>query len=303
MHAWLRTAAALTTAALLNSCSGIVPDQDPAPYATRPEAWPFQIGGVQAWALREGAKRLANDTRIFGVGQTPEAVDQALEARGLAANGIDISFQPLLLRTGNRLILLDAGSVSNAGPGVGLLVQSLRQAGYDPDDVTDVVISHGHPDHAGGLATPEGTATFPVASIHISAEEWDQIQRTPALAKVTRGIAAQVLTFTPGDSPVPGIETIDLSGHTPGHVGIRIRSDGDSLFYVGDGLHHPVLSVDHPEWPMVFDRDPAITTGRRLSLMTAAAESGERLYVTHFPYPGIGRIQQSGAGYAWVPEY
>ena len=275
----------------------------PQPYAVRAEIYRFRVGAFDAVALREGAKHLPNDGKIFGVGQTPETIGAALTQAGLAGDAIDISFQPLLVRAGDRLVLIDAGSGPTMGPLVGQLSGSLRLAGIDTAEITDVIISHSHPDHAAGLADAAGRSAFPNAVIRMSAAEWVFMQANPALTTVVSAIAPQVVTFEPtGESLLPGISAVPLAGHTPGHIGVRIASEGQALIYIGDVLHHPVISVQHPEWPMVFDDDPAAATFNRRLLMESAARDHTLLYAGHFPYPGLGRIEKRGDSYVWVPE-
>jgi glyoxylase-like metal-dependent hydrolase (beta-lactamase superfamily II) len=275
----------------------------PEPYAVRSEIYRFRIGDLDAVALREGAKHLPNDGKIFGVGQTPETIGAALRQAGLARDAVDISFQPLLIRAGDRRVLIDAGSGPTLGPLVGRLAGSLTLAGVAPAEITDVIISHSHPDHAAGLADAGGGPAFPNAVIRMSTAEWAFMRANPALATVVRAITPQVVTFEPtGGTLLPGISAVPLAGHTPGHVGVRIASAGEVLLYIGDVLHHPVLSVRHPEWPMAFDDDPAAATFNRRLLMGFAAEDRLRLHAGHFPYPGLGRIEKQGEGYVWVPE-
>ncbi|HEX8471018.1 MAG TPA: MBL fold metallo-hydrolase [Brevundimonas sp.] len=274
----------------------------PEPYAARSEVYRFRIGDMEAMALREGAKHLPNDGKIFGIGQTPETISTALTQARLAGDVIDISFQPLLVRAGDRLVLIDAGSGPTMGPLVGQLAGSLRLAGVDPAEITDIIISHSHPDHAAGLATADGRSAFPNAVIRMSSAEWAFMQVNPALASVISAIKPQVVPLEPGETLAPGIAAVALAGHTPGHIGVRMESAGDALLYIGDVLHHPVISVRHPEWPMVFDDDPAAATSSRRLLMESAARHRALLYAAHFPYPGLGRIEKRCESYVWVPE-
>ena len=275
---------------------------EPEPYAVRSEVYRFRIGDMEAMALREGAKHLPNDGKIFGVGQAPSTIGAALTQAGLAADGIDISFQPLLVRDGDRLVLIDAGSGPTMGPLVGQMAGSLKLADVAPADITDIIISHSHPDHAAGLADAQGRSAFPNAVIRMSSAEWAFMQANPALATVVRAITSQIVTYEAGATLAPGISAVPLAGHTPGHVGVRIESAGEALLYIGDVLHHPVISVSHPDWPMVFDDDPAAATVNRRMLMESAARDHTRLYAGHFPYPGLGRIEKRGEAYVWVAE-
>jgi glyoxylase-like metal-dependent hydrolase (beta-lactamase superfamily II) len=101
----------------------------------------------------------------------------------------------------------------------------------------------------------------------------------------------------------PGVvKAVEIKGHTPGHSGYRITSGSDTLLYVGDSMHHFVISVQKPDWTMAFDGDSATATASRVALISQLATSGERVYVVHFPFPGIGKIQKQGEGAVWVAE-
>ncbi|HWH48398.1 MAG TPA: MBL fold metallo-hydrolase, partial [Burkholderiales bacterium] len=97
-------------------------------------------------------------------------------------------------------------------------------------------------------------------------------------------------------------KAVDIKGHTPGHSGYVITSGKDSLLYVGDSMHHYIVSVQKPEWPMSFDSDQATGAKSRAALIADSAANGQRIYAVHFPWPGIGKIGKQGAGFVWVPE-
>ncbi len=161
------------------------------------------------------------------------------------------------------MLLFDTGAGTNFGPGAGKLSGSLAEAGIDPQSVTDIFISHSHGDHVGGLVKADGTLAFPNAAIHLSKAEWEFMSGCAEQAK-SMGIGtsprvateAKVVEFAPGAELVPGIvKAVDIKGHTPGHSGYLITSGADSLLYVGDSMHHFIVSVQKPEWTIAFDGD------------------------------------------------
>src|SRR5690606_7287964 len=160
--------AAATPAAAPETTQAAVPASE--------DVHPFQIGSLQAAALRDGGMSVPNDNSVFGVGLTPSAVAGVPAAAGLETGQLHLSVQPLLVRDGERVYLLDTGAGGNMGDSAGKLGAALQAAGVDPAQVTDVFISHAHGDHVGGLVDAAGALAFPNAAIHISQPEWEDLQ-------------------------------------------------------------------------------------------------------------------------------
>jgi len=273
----------------------------------------FMIGELSAVALRDGRLEFPNDTKIFGVGHTPDDVGALLSAAGQPTDKIHLDLDPLLVKGADRVMLFDSGAGSNFGPSAGQLPQSLQEAGVDAQAVTDIFISHVHGDHIGGLTNAEGALTFPNAKIHISKPEWKffsglkaeqaagmGVQNFDALVKAMK---PKVDAFAPGTELVPGVvKAIEIKGHTPGHSGYKITSGSDSLLYIGDAMHSSIISVQKPDWPMNFDSDQKTGAASRASLLAELASTGQRVYAVHFPFPGLGKIEKRGDGYVWVAE-
>lgn len=312
------------TAVALSACSkpaeapkpetAAPPAAETPPEPAKPEdSHAFRIGELSAWAVRDGALEFPNDQKVFGLGKTAEEVDAVLTAANLPTDKLQLGLQPLVVKTADKVLLFDTGAAANFGPGNGLLPTSLADAGIDPGSVTDIFISHVHGDHVGGLVNSAGALAFPNATIHLTKAEWKFLtSMKPDLAKMiglgTRDalVAAmkpRVDAFAPGAELVPGVvKAVDIKGHTPGHSGYRITSGQDSLLYVGDSMHHSVISVQKPDWPMAFDSDQKAGAASRVALVDELAKSGERVFAVHFPFPGIGRIQKQGDTAAWVAE-
>lgn len=282
----------------------------PAPAATAPPAAPastdgvhrFRIGALEAVALRDGTLQVPNDGKTFAVGEPVEAVAKLLAAAGQPTDTLSLSLQPLLVRAGERVLLFDTGGGPDFPQG-GQLGASMAAAGVAPDAVTDVLISHKHGDHVGGLVTADGKPAFPNATIHLSAAEWAAFQADASVAPVAKAVAAQVKPFAAGAELVPGVVTaVADAGHTPGHSAYLIGSVDDRLLYVGDTVHHFVVSMQEPEWTIAFDEDEAAAERQRRALLQRAADENLRTYAVHFPFPGLGRVQAQGTGFAWTPE-
>lgn len=273
----------------------------------------FTVGDFSAIALNDGALGFPNDNKVFGVGRTSAEVAALLTGAGLPADPVDLSIQPLLVKTADRVLLFDAGAGANMGPSGGRLSASMAAAGIDPRSVTDVFISHVHGDHIGGLLNAEGALAFPNAAVHITSPEWSFLRSMNAEAAAGVGIAQhaalvaaitpKVAEFAPGAEIIAGAVTAaEIRGHTPGHSGYLITSGQHSLLYVGDTMHHFVVSVQKPDWTIEFDGDAPTAQASRRALLARSAESGQRIYAVHFPFPGLGKVKQSGDGFVWVPE-
>lgn len=295
------------------------PEPAPAAQVAPPEppkpenAHAFQIGELAAIALRDGTLEFPNDNKVFGLGKTPEEVGALLSAAGLPTDKIQLGLEPLLVKTADKVLLFDTGSAGSFGPTNGHLPDALKEASIDPASVTDVFISHLHGDHVGGLINAEGALAFPNATIHISKPEWKFLQEVKqdlatqmGLANRDKLVAAmkpKVDAFKPGAELVKGVVTaVDIKGHTPGHSGYEITSGTDKLLYVGDSMHHSILSVQKADWPMGFDADQKVAAKSRADLVAKLAASGERVYAVHFPFPGVGKIVKDGDTYKWVGE-
>jgi glyoxylase-like metal-dependent hydrolase (beta-lactamase superfamily II) len=166
--------------------------------------------------------------------------------------------------------------------------------------VTDVVITHGHADHIGGLWTRGGPATFPNAKVRMTTAEWAALRGSPPPGFVD-AVGPQVVTFEPGQPILPGLTALEVRGHTPGHTAVRIRSGGASLLAIGDTAHHHVISLRQPEFTISFDLDPATAEASRRALLTRASADRERIFAPHFPFPGLGAVRREGDGFAWAP--
>jgi glyoxylase-like metal-dependent hydrolase (beta-lactamase superfamily II) len=287
-------AAALATLGI----AGGVHAEEFGPAAVAPAAHPFRIGDLHLWTLSDAQFVVANDGKTFGVDAGPDAVAQVLQAADAPTDRITLSVDVLLLRVGKLVILFDTG-LGAAHHGV--LSQSLQQAGVAPEDVTDVLITHPHQDHIGGLVTARETPAFPDAVVRMTPAAWASLQRQfPRLGKA---IAQQVHTFEPGTVIVPDVvQSVPLAGHTPGHTGYEIISGRTRLLDIGDIAHSSIVSLAKPEWTVTFDEDKRAAKATRLKKLKELARSHERVFAPHFPFPGTGRIMTEDEGFAWKPD-
>lgn len=288
------------------ACSEPAAEAPPPPPPAEPvneTVHQFRIGGMTGVALRDGSLGFPNDNQVLGVGRTREEVAEVLTAEGLPTDSLSLSLQPLLVKAGGRVMLFDTGAGSNMGDGAGKLHTALAEAGVTADAVTDIFISHMHGDHIGGLLDAAGEPAFANATIRMSAPEWEALRAQSQNRALALAIEPDVSTFQPGAQVLPGmVRAVEVKGHTPGHSAYRIGTGASSLLYIGDSMHHHVISVQKPEWTIAFDTDAAAGAASRATLLADVAASGQRIHAVHFPFPGLGKIEKRGEGYVWVAE-
>jgi glyoxylase-like metal-dependent hydrolase (beta-lactamase superfamily II) len=277
-----------------------------------PTFYRFKLGGFEITTLLDGALQYEGPHPIFGQDQTPEAAAELLEANHLPTTQFVNGFTPVLVNTGSELVLFDSGNPpARREAGAARLVEALQAAGYTPDQIDVVVITHMHGDHIGGLAT-DGAATYPNARYATGETEYDFWSSEDRLSGATESSAqlvqanvvplAEKTTFVKEEGEVaPGIRSLQAFGHTPGHMIYHVESEGRRLLIWADTANHYVMSVQRPDWHVRFDmdKDAAAATRRRVFDMAAA----ERIPVTgyHMPFPAIGYIEKSQDTYRWVP--
>jgi len=259
----------------------------------------FRLGALELTALRDGGYVSPNDGGDFGHDAGREAVAKLLAGAGAPTNQVTLSVAALLIRAPGRVILIDTGM----GPDVpGGTMASLELAGVTPDQVTDVLITHAHFDHVGGLIDAAGRSAFPKATIWLNAREWAAMLAAPGPHRITPAIAAQVRTFEPGREILPGITPIALYGHTSGHVGYEIVSQGQRIEDIGDTAHSAIVELAEPGWRGGIDEDPAAGAATRVAELKRLAAAHALIFAPHFPFPGVGWLVPKGDGYAWKPD-
>lgn len=314
--------AAASGAAGLMVAPGIALSQD-APATSSPARggnvgyYRFRVGeDISATVLSDGL--IGGPPRVYA-SDVPEAeLEAVLRQAFLPTDRLTLNLNTLLIETQGRRILLEAGAGETMGPQGGRVFANLAAIGLRPEDIDVVVVSHTHPDHVGNLRTADGGRAFPRATIFAPRADWDFFVRNdpdlsymPVPEEFRRNFAAAIKRsvepvtrgielYEAGAEIVPGLTTLPAVGHTPGMANFLVHSGSDQLLLTADLAYHPVVNVDRPWLPGPDrDKDTALASRRRIFDMATA----DRLLVLgfHYPFPGLGRMLKTDAGYAWVP--
>ena len=280
-----------------------------------PGFYRVKVGELEVTALFDGAV-VVPPTWLKGEKVTLDSVESALKEDPHLLDAGDTGF---LVNTGKHLILVDAGAGTWYGGGtLGHLAASLRSAGYKPEQVDRVFVTHLHSDHIGGLTSQKGgKRLFPNAEVFVSKAENDFWMSPEIAAKAPKDAqpffqAAQAIsapyikagkwhTFSESESIMDGVRPVALLGHTPGHTGYEFSSEGHRILFWGDIIHAQIVQLSHPEVTVVFDVDPATAAATRNQLLQTLAHEDVVIAAPHMTYPAMGRFRKEGNGYIWVP--
>lgn len=286
-------------------------DQEPTIALQGPDHFSFRVGRVEVTALSDGSNEENLHSVLRGVSAT--RID-ALLSRAFMTNPVESNVNAFFFRLGNRAVLVDAG-IGQFRPSEGLLRQSLASIHVDPAEITDILITHAHFDHLGGLLH-DGKPSFPNATIHLSRIERDFFDNPAnqakndypgsifgAASKVLRKEAAvgKVRTFESGEEVVPGVIATVHPGHTPGSAFYQLRSGTARLVFTGDIFHVIAVQLPEPQTTIIFDVDQALAARTRKTALRAFAAERTLLAVPHGYFPGVGHIRANGKGYEWAP--
>jgi glyoxylase-like metal-dependent hydrolase (beta-lactamase superfamily II) len=308
-HRWTRDAT--LALALLGTCAAGA--DAPQVKTQAPGYYRMMLGAFEITVLSDGTFPLSAVSLLTRT--TPAAVKEAL-AQAFLPDPLENSDNAFLVNTGSKLVLVDTGCAAQCGPATGNLLASLKAAGYRPEQVDEIYITHMHGDHIGGL-TAGGQPVFSRAIVRADRQEADfwlsPAKRTaaPKDSQASFDTAMQALNpyvtagrFKPFDGNselVPGVRAVVRHGHTPGHTTYLVESQGQTLVLWGDLMHVAAIQFAHPEVTIKFDTDQNAAARERAAAYADAAQKGYWVAATHLSFPGIGHLRSAGTGYVFVP--
>ncbi|ANS44369.1 MBL fold metallo-hydrolase [Serratia inhibens] len=278
-----------------------------------PGFYRIMLGSYEVTALSDGVIRLPVDKLLLN--STPQQIAEGL-AEHHQSQPVATSINAYLINTGSKLVMIDAGAGKLLGNGLGQLVTHLRAAGYQPEQVDEIYLTHMHLDHLGGL-TENGQARFPNALVRVSQQDADfwlsekRLKQAKAEDKANfeNAIAAikpyqaagHFKPFSNDGELSPGITAFAAHGHTPGHSVYQVTSQGKKLLLMGDLIHVAAVQFAHPQVAISFDSDPKAAVVQRLRVFGDSARQSELVGAAHLSFPGLGYLNKQGEGYNWVP--
>jgi glyoxylase-like metal-dependent hydrolase (beta-lactamase superfamily II) len=291
----------------------------PVPGELVPSRYALRIGEIDVLVVSDGVLPLP--TAMLAHNIDPAVRAAWLDDMFLPPDAFDWPLNILVVRSGGRTILVDTGlgfdpdlDLSRAGQSV----KRLEAAGIDLASVTDVVLTHMHMDHIGGLLVDGVKDRLrPDLRIHVAAAEVDfwaspDFSHTAMPAgfpdalrstakRFMNEYGSQLRTFEEEHEVAPGVLVWRTGGHTPGHSVVRLTSGGERLTFAGDAIF-PV-GFSHPDWHNGFEHDPEESVRVRVRLLQEAAATGELLVATHLPFPSVGRVAVEGDAFRWVAAF
>ncbi|MGE0749916.1 MAG: MBL fold metallo-hydrolase [Variibacter sp.] len=299
----------------------IAPTQAAAPAADRqaPGYYRYKVGDIGVTVVTDGARTFPLPDG-FVVNAKKDDINKALEAAFMPKDTMTIVFNPLVINTGGKVVVIDTGNGEAAHAqskgAVGQFQTNLAAAGFDRKAVDIVVISHFHGDHVNGLLMADGKPAFPNAEIKVPEVEWKywmddgEMGRAPAgrmadLFKNNRrvfdALGRKVTPYAWEKEVAPGITAVESIGHTPGHTSYVVSSGNGKVFIQSDVTNHPALFARNPEWHAGFDQDGAQAEKTRKRIYDMVATEKLAMQGFHYPFPSLGHVEKDGAGYRVVP--
>ncbi|HTB04524.1 MAG TPA: MBL fold metallo-hydrolase [Bradyrhizobium sp.] len=315
----LAGAAAAGAATALTSSLSPARAAVPPAGAQAPGFYRYKVGSYECTSINDGVFLRPVDNFVANIPK--EQAEAAAEAAYMPKGMVAVPFNPQLINTGSKLVLIDCGNgVSMLEPSkgrAGRTLQNLAAAGVDPKSIDIVLMSHLHPDHTNGIRAADGSMAFPNAEIMVPAKEWEFWMSPENAAKaesntmmknyfanvkkVYAGIESKVTRYDWGKEVAPGITSIATPGHTPGHTSFVVASGDSKILVQADVTNIPEFFLRNPDWHVVYDTDPALAQETRHKFYDMAAAEKATVVGFHFAFPSIGHVEKDGSKYRLIP--
>jgi glyoxylase-like metal-dependent hydrolase (beta-lactamase superfamily II) len=308
------TAAAGAAAFMAPAISGPARAAVPPAAKQAPGYYRFKVGDYEVTLLHDGA--FVRPSQGFVTNVSPEQADAASQAAYMPPGKVTVPFNPTLINTGSKLVLIDVGSGPVPNTPLGQLFPNLQAAGVDPKDIDIVVLSHFHPDHINGLRAADKGLAFPNAEIKAPAQEWafwmsdDNMGKASGkmmqdyfanARKTLAGLENRITRYDWDKEVAPGVTALSTVGHTPGHTSFAIASGSGRLLVQSDVTNVPAFFLRNPDWHVAYDVDPEQAAKTRHKFYDMAAAEKMLVAGYHFSFPNAGHVEKDGAGYRLVP--
>jgi len=315
------------TAAAASAATALTPFMGRSAQAAAPAAgkqaaafYRYKVGDIECTSINDGARTFPMPDGFVKNAPKDEVLAVA-EAAYMPKGMLTIPFNPQLINTGGKLVLIDcgfgAGAMEASKGAIGRTISNLAAAGVDAKSIDVVLMSHLHPDHTNGIRAADGSMAFPNAEIMVPAKDWAYWMSEENAAKVESnkmmkdyfanvkkvysGIENKVTKYDWGKEVVTGITSIATPGHTPGHTSFAIASGSSKVLLQSDVTNLPELFYTHPDWHAAFDIEPDLAQQTRHKFLDMAAAEKAIVVGFHFQFPSIGHVEKNGAGYRMVP--
>jgi glyoxylase-like metal-dependent hydrolase (beta-lactamase superfamily II) len=279
----------------------------PAGKAT-PGFYRHKIGDIEVTQLADGTAQFPLADNFVRNVPKPE-VEAALAASHLPTDKMTVFFNPMMLNTSGKLVLIDTGNGPNPTGAVGQLMSNMNAAGVDAKSVDVVVISHFHGDHINGLRLADGSLAFPNAEVKVPAAEWafwssdENMAKAPdamkpafaGVRKIFDKMGDRLTQYEMDKEVAPGLTPFATPGHTPGHTSFALQSGSGKLIIQSDVTNNPALFLRNPGWHVMYDQDPVQAEATRRAFFDRAAADKSLIAGFHFPFPTLGYVEKDGA--------
>ncbi len=274
----------------------------------------IRIGDTVLTSVSDGSLVLP-DTFYFQT-MPQDALAEIRQRHGITGSQISPPCNVTLLQTPERVVLFDVGSGAEFMPSAGALLVQLDDLGLAAEDVTDVVFTHGHPDHLWGLLDDFGDLAFARARYHMGQAEFDYWMHPDTVSTIGEArtafavgaerrlalIGEQVRFFKDGEEIMPGVAARATYGHSPGHMAFEVRAGSEAVMVLGDAIANHHVAFERPDWLSGADQDPERAASTRIALLDQLAQEQMRILGYHLPGGGFGRVARRGDAYQFVVE-
>lgn len=288
--------------------------------AQAPGFYRYKVGTYECTSINDGARSFPMPDK-WVVNVPKEEALAASDAAYMPKGMVTVPFNPQLINTGSKLILIDTGNgISTLEPtkgAIGRTLRNLQAAGVDPKSIDVVLISHLHPDHTNGIRALDGSMAFPNAELMVPAKEWDfwmsEDNAAKAQTEITKnyfanvkkiytGIESKVTRYDWDKEILPGITSIGTPGHTPGHTSFVVVSGNSKVLIQADVTNIPEFFLRNPDWHVAYDYDPELAQKTRHKFYDMAAAEKATVVGFHFTFPSIGHVEKDGDKYRLIPS-